>query len=141
MRYTTPGEAALQQGQPNLRQRLAADARYALLTFDDDGELFVRRAGANAELARTRALPGIDPDRGLFIADPRAAAAALNAELARGNRSLRLRAFAAVAALAAGDPEPVRRFERELPADHDAGRLYLRLRSQLVGSAVTPGRP
>ena len=131
LRYTTAGEAALQHGKPNLRQHLAADPRYALLTFDDDGELFVRSAGLNAELASQRALRGLDPDRGLFLADPRAVAPALAAEVARGNDSLRMQTFAAVALLAAGDPRPAAALERQLPADDVARELYARLRAQL----------
>jgi hypothetical protein len=131
LRYTTPGEAALQHGRPNIRQLLAGDSRYALVTFDDHGELFVRSSGLNAELARRVALRGIDPDRGLFLAPAHTLVPALNAELARGNRALRVRVFAAVAALEAGDPRPLRALEPELLPGSDAHALCARLRSQL----------
>jgi hypothetical protein len=134
LRYTTPGEAALQGNHPNLRQRLVADPRWSLLTFDDQGELFVRSAGVNSGIATRHALHGIDPDRGLFLAQPRSQLNALSAELARGNHSLRVRAFAAVAALDAGDPTAARALERELAAGSDSLALYGQLRAQLVRS-------
>ena len=132
LRYTTPGEAALQGNRPNLRQRLAADPRWTLLDFDDDGELFVRSAGLNAALAARNGLHGLDPDRGLLLLPPRSQLNALRAVLTGGNRSLRLRAFAAIAALDANDSAPARALERELPPDSDARALYSRLHSQLT---------
>jgi hypothetical protein len=132
LRYTTPGEAALQGNRPNLRQRLAADPRWTLLDFDDDGELFVRSAGINTALAQRSGLHGLDPDRGLFLLPPRSQLNALRALLTSGNRSLRLRAFAAIAALDADDSAPARALERDLPPDSDARALYSRLQSQLA---------
>jgi len=67
LKYTSPNERRYQGGEPNLRQHLARDARWALLYFDDLGEIFVRRAGANAtahpSLIADHAIRGLDPDR------------------------------------------------------------------------------
>jgi hypothetical protein len=67
LKYTSPNERRYQGGEPNLRQHLARDARWALLYFDDLGEIFVRRAGANAtahpSLIADHAIHGLDPDR------------------------------------------------------------------------------
>lgn len=67
LKYTTPNERAYQGGAPNLRQHLARDPRWALVYFDDLGEIFVRGAGANASahpsLLAEHAIAGLDPDR------------------------------------------------------------------------------
>lgn len=63
LKYTSATEREFQGGAPNLRQHLARDARWALLYFDDIGEIFVRRTGKNAALAAERAITGFDPDR------------------------------------------------------------------------------
>jgi hypothetical protein len=63
LKYTSPTEREFQGGASNLRQHLAHDPRWALLYFDDHGEIFVRRAGKNAALAAERTIAGLDPDR------------------------------------------------------------------------------
>jgi hypothetical protein len=63
LKYTSPTERTFQGGAPNLRQHLARDPRWALLYFDDNGEIFVRRAGKNAAPAAERGITGFDPDR------------------------------------------------------------------------------
>jgi hypothetical protein len=102
MRYTSPGEAAYQRNAPNVRQKLAADARWALLFFDDWGELFVRRSGANAAQALALALDGIDPDRRRFLGPARHSADALMKALARGPRSASMLGMAALATADSG---------------------------------------
>lgn len=102
LRYTTPGEASLQRGAPNLRQKLVEDPRFALLRFDDVGELFVRKAGPNRALAERFALPGIDPDRRRFLGRPRDSAAPLLAAMERGERSITALVMTALAVADAG---------------------------------------
>jgi hypothetical protein len=97
LRYTTPGEAALQGGAPNLRQRLASDPRFTLVRFDDDGELFVRSAGPNAALARRLGMSCVDPDRGVFTRQPDPACVqAMQLAVRTGNRSQQLSATTAL---------------------------------------------
>lgn len=102
MRYTSERERALQEGRPNLRQRLAADDAWALVDVDDLGEIFVRRAGANAEAA-TGAPSGVDPDRLSFVGAPRAARAGLERLATGGDVSDRLALLLAVARADDGD--------------------------------------
>ena len=97
LRYTTPGEAALQGGRPNLRQRLAVDPRFTLVRFDDDGELFVRSAGPNAALATRLGMSCVDPDRRQFTRQPDAACvSAMQAAIRAGNHAQQLLVTAAV---------------------------------------------
>jgi hypothetical protein len=63
MKYTSPRERARQEGRPNLRARLAESAAWALVAFDDHGEIYVRREGANHEAAERLGILGVDPDR------------------------------------------------------------------------------
>jgi hypothetical protein len=105
LRYTTPGEAAFQHGAPNLRQLLAADARYSLVHFDDQGELFVRARGPNAGISEHFAITGVDPDRRQFIGRPSQAAAGLLRAAEHGNRSTTLLALTALALADRGDGE------------------------------------
>ena len=108
LRYTTPGEGRFQRGAPNLRQRLAADPRYTLVRFDDEGELFVRTAGANAALAQRQALPGIDPDRRVLLGAHKASATALLSAIRRGERSATLFGMSALAFQQQGETQLAR---------------------------------
>lgn len=63
MKYTSPRERTRQQGRPNLRARLAESAAWTLVAFDDHGEIYVRREGANHEAAERLGILGVDPDR------------------------------------------------------------------------------
>ncbi|HEX4353656.1 MAG TPA: hypothetical protein VHZ95_12090 [Polyangiales bacterium] len=103
LRYTTAGEAARQRGRPNVRQLLAADARYALVNFDDVGELFVRRTPDNATWISDLAIPGVDPDRRVFLAKPALGARALVRAAERGNHASTLLGLTALALADAGD--------------------------------------
>jgi hypothetical protein len=112
LRYTTPGEARWQHGKPNLRQHLAQDARYQLVYFDDDGELFVRHTPPNEPLLASYALPDIDPDRRLFLRRPASCVGALVLAVQRGNHSSTLLGLAAVALADAGDARRAAEFLR-----------------------------
>lgn len=63
MKYTSPRERTRQQGRPNLRARLAESTAWTLIAFDDYGEVYVRREGANREAALRIGILGVDPDR------------------------------------------------------------------------------
>jgi hypothetical protein len=137
MRYTTPGEAERQAGKPNLRQRLASDPRWTLVTFDDEGELFVRTEGQHREHAARFSLAGLEPDRARFLVAPRARLDALKRELARGNHSARAHVFAAHAAIDAGDLELARSYAEHV-LDSEAGAPFVAgLREHLA--AARPG--
>lgn len=114
MRFTTEGEARLQNYRPNLRQLLARDPRWALVTFDDLGALYVRRDGVNAQHARDFWLPDVEPDSMAFLASPRQCVAPLRREIARGNRAARLLLLAAQAERAAGNDAAARTLVRSL---------------------------
>lgn len=116
MRYTTGTERGFQGNRDNLRQRLAADPRWALIFFDDFGELFVRRQGDNATLARSLAIDGVDPDRARFLRPPGAAAPALMAALERGPRSARMLGMGAVAVAKGGQHHTAELLLREARA-------------------------
>jgi hypothetical protein len=104
LRYTSDGERRYQGGADNLRQALARDARWALVAFDDLGEVFARREGPNAEAVRALAIAGVDPDRGAFLGPPALSAASLLAAWRRGEpRSPRLAVLTALALADAGD--------------------------------------
>jgi hypothetical protein len=64
LKYTSATERQFQGGAPNLRQHLARDPRWALLYFDDLGEIFVRRTEKKAATIADHAITGLDPDRG-----------------------------------------------------------------------------
>jgi len=116
MRYTTAAERRFQDNRDNLRQRLASDPRWALIFFDDVGELFVRRDGDNAALARSLAIDGVDPDRLRFLRAPAAAAPALLAALERGPRSARMLGMGAVSVASSGQREIAGRLLQEARA-------------------------
>ena len=97
LKYTSPGEAAQQRGAPNLRQRLLEHPGWALVGFNDFGELFVRRAGKNASRLAGREVPALDPDRAEFVGAPALAAPSLRGLLARGWRDNQVLVLAAVA--------------------------------------------
>ena len=144
LRYTTAGEATLQRGTPNLRQRLAADPRWALVNFDDVGELFVRARGANAGLAAQLGMTCVDPDRRLFKHLTAACVAHLQAAAAAGNRAptLLLTAAAATAAVAPS-PLAVALAEEALrtwPGDRWALRVqaFVRCRVERRNDCVAP---
>jgi hypothetical protein len=112
LRYTTPGEAEFARTSSadgaTLRQRLVNDPRYALVYFDDVGELFVRTTGLNATLARTHAIRGVDPDRHTFLGPPARAAAALLRAASSGMQSETALGLTALALADAGDLEHAR---------------------------------
>jgi hypothetical protein len=108
LRYTTASEARLQPRDGNLRQRLARDPRFSLVYFDDVGALFVRRAGDNAGLAERYAMPGVDPDRRMFIGRPSAAATGLVQAGQRGMLSSTALGLTALALADLGDVEHAR---------------------------------
>jgi hypothetical protein len=103
LRYTTAGEAGWQAGKPNLRQRLAQDARFSLVHFDDVGELFVRRNPDHAALVLALGIAGLDPDRRQFLARPASCAEALLRAARSGNHSSTLLGLTALALRDAGD--------------------------------------
>jgi hypothetical protein len=135
MRYTTPGEARFQEGKPNLRQRLVSDPRWALVTFDDQGELFARRAGQHAAHAERHAIAGLDPDAARFLSRPRLSLDRLRAEVLR-NPSARVRVFAAFAALDAGD----RRLALALAAQASAMEAAAPFLPKLEAALLSPSR-
>ncbi|MBS0658962.1 MAG: hypothetical protein JSR82_12045 [Verrucomicrobia bacterium] len=123
MKYTSPGERAFQGGRDNLRQLLARDPRWALVAFDDHGELFVRVDGPNAAVARADAIPFVEPDRGT-LSNPKAAWPGLARALERSPRSMRALLLGAVAARVAGHPDRARALLAEAEArDPDDPRL------------------
>jgi hypothetical protein len=77
LKHTSAGERRFQQGQPNLRQHLYADARYVLVDFDDVASLYAERAGLPVGLATLDGFP-LDPDSG----QPRPGATAQSIERA-----------------------------------------------------------
>jgi hypothetical protein len=103
LRYTTPGEWRLQRGAANLRQHLARDSRYGLVRFDDTGALFVRSTQANATLIANYAVPGVDPDRRVFLQRPASCVPQLLRAAQRGNHSNTLLGLTALALADAGD--------------------------------------
>ncbi|MET0390470.1 MAG: hypothetical protein ABW321_31145 [Polyangiales bacterium] len=116
LRYTTPSEAKLARGADNVRQRLVRDPRYALVYFDDDGELFVRAQGDNAALARSHAITGVDPDRHRFLGRPSAAAASLLRAADSGMRSDTALGLTALALADSGDLHHARQLAGALHA-------------------------
>lgn len=144
LRYTTPGEAARQGHQENVRQRIARDPRWTLVTFDDLGALFVRTHGVFAAHASMFALPGLDPDRGRLLAPPGRLLLALERELRRGNPSARARALAAQAALAAGRRGDALRWTADAAmraGDAGTSRLVDKLRARLLAEASRDASP
>lgn len=103
MKYTSPVEARRQGGRANLRQQLLAHPGWALVAFNDHGEVFVRRDGANAAVARRCEIVGVDPDGGVFLGRPAQAAPSLQAWMARGGTDNQVVVMAAVAVADAGD--------------------------------------
>ncbi len=99
MKYTSEGEARRQRGRPNLRQRLARDPRWALVSFDEYGLAFARRATLREG---TPIIEGVDVDAMRFTGDPRRALPGLRALASRGMRSSR--AFALGVRAAIGSP-------------------------------------
>lgn len=97
MKYTSEGEERRQGGRPNLRQRLASDPEWALVSFDELGLAFARRDGL-PERARAAIIEGVDVDRMRFLDDPAGALPGLVALQARGLRSSRAHALATMAA-------------------------------------------
>jgi hypothetical protein len=63
LKYSTPGERAFQQGLPNIRQQLYADAAYVLVDFDDAASLFTARATLPTGTPVLDGFP-LDPDTG-----------------------------------------------------------------------------
>jgi len=116
LRYATPGEARRSPGHVSLRQQLVLDARYRLVYFDDDGELFVRVDGPNRALAEQRGIPGVDPDRRAFVGPPRHAAQALLRAAEAEMRSITALGLLALALADAGDMEHARALGVELQA-------------------------
>jgi hypothetical protein len=133
--YTTPGEAAFQHGAPNLRQLLARDARYTLVRFDDDGELFVRTHGANAAIAERFALRGIDPDRRRFVADAAESLPALQHAIARGERSATLFGMTALGLAMRGEAGAAGRLVRDAEAIEPGDPWLAALRRRLAANA------
>ncbi len=131
MRYTTPGESAFQRGAPNLRQKLARDARWSLVHFDDTGALFVRRQGVNAVIARDLEIPGVDPDRREFLVQPRLTAPGLLRAAERGQPSLTLIGLTALALADAGNVVHAQALARVLrqraPGDAFTARVERRM--------------
>ncbi|MFI5300424.1 MAG: hypothetical protein ACHREM_20235, partial [Polyangiales bacterium] len=103
LKYTSPREREFQGGRDNLRQLLARSPSWALVAFDDDGELFVRRDGTNAAVADAHAIPAVDPDRRALLARPRVAWPGLAKSLEAGPRSKLSLLLGAVAAADAGE--------------------------------------
>jgi hypothetical protein len=90
MKYTSPGERRRQQGRPNLRQRLARDPDWALVSFDEYGLAYARRATLSAR-ARAAVVESIDPDTMDFVGPPERAIPGLDAHARRGLDSDRAR--------------------------------------------------
>lgn len=117
MKYTSPRERAFQDGGPNLRQGLASSPAWALVAFDDRGEIFVRREGPNAAVA-ARAPSFVDPDALAFSTRPRETRDGLEFVATRSPRSMRVVALLAIARADAGDREGALTLLAE--ADRDA---------------------
>jgi hypothetical protein len=134
LRYTTPGEAHWQAGKPNLRQRLAGDARYSLVHFDDVGELFVRRNPEHAALIAELGIAGLDPDRRRFLQRPASCADALLRAAHSGNHSSTLLGLSALALADAGDTAHAMQFTKaaleQAPADAWLLNVQARLAAQ-----------
>jgi hypothetical protein len=94
MKYTSPGERRRQEGRPNLRQRLARDPDWALVSFDEHGLAFAARATLTAR-ARGATIESLDPDALRFVGPPERARSGLTALAQRGLDSERARAFRA----------------------------------------------
>jgi hypothetical protein len=135
LRYTTPGEAAFQHGAPNLRQLLARDARYTLVRFDDDGELFVRTHGANAALAERFALRGVDPDQRRFVAPAAESLPALQRAIARGERSATLFGMTALGLAMRGDARAADPLARDAEAIAPGDPWLAALQRRLAANA------
>jgi hypothetical protein len=94
MKYTAPGERRRQQGRPNLRQRLARDPDWALVSFDEHGLAFAARASLSAR-ARAAAIESVDPDTMTFVGPPERAVTGFDALARRGLASERARVLRA----------------------------------------------
>lgn len=90
LKYTSANEARRQGHRPNLRQHLAVDRRWALVSFDDHGLVYVRRARLSSRQAREAILEGLEPDRGVQFGDPRRSLAGMARLAERGMISERL---------------------------------------------------
>jgi hypothetical protein len=134
LRYTTPGEAHWQADKPNLRQRLAGDARYSLVNFDDVGELFVRRTAEHAPLIAELGIPGLDPDRRRFLQRPASCAAALLRAARSGNHSSTLLGLSALALADAGDTSHAALFAQAALKQAPEDAWLLRVQAQLLRS-------
>jgi hypothetical protein len=132
LRYTTPGEAQLQQQKPNLRQLITRDPRWSLVTFDDLGMLLVRRAGPNAEHAAAFDLPYVEPDGLGFLASPRHALTGLRRELGRGNSALRVLLLAVCAERDAGNDVEAKRLLARAASYPEAPVLLARIQRNLA---------
>lgn len=88
MKYTSDGERRRQSGRPNLRQRLARDPGWALVTFDAHGLAFARREALTGR-GREATIEGLDVDRLAFLERPARALGGLLDLQARGMRSER----------------------------------------------------
>lgn len=96
LKWTSPGESRRQRGAPNLRQRLVADPRWALVGFDDEG-LVVARRSTLGTAGREAVIEGLDPDEGRFLGDPARALPGLEALRDRGMETVRSRVLLAAA--------------------------------------------
>jgi hypothetical protein len=113
LKYTSSGEARFEEGRENLRQHLARSPAWALVGFGDTGEIFVRCEGVNGGAAARFAIPGVEPDRGLFFVEPALAAVPLVRAVDNGFQDNRVLALAAVAVGSAGNlPLAVELLER-----------------------------
>ena len=140
LRYTTPGEAHWQHGAANLRQHLAHDQRYRLVYFDDDGELFVRNAQSNSGLIAGFGLPGIDPDRRVFLQRPSSCLPALLHAAQAGNRSSTLLGLTAVAMADAGDAGHALELLQSAVAQATEDAWLQGIRARLLAGSVRPNR-
>jgi hypothetical protein len=103
MKYTSPGERRRQRNRPNLRQQLARDPDWALVSFDEYGLAFARR-DVLSRRARAAIIEGVDPDTLRFVGSREGARAGLDALRSRGMQSSRQFALSAQSRRAAAPP-------------------------------------
>ncbi len=138
LKYTSPGEARFQGGRENVRQLLPRSPDWALIGFTDTGELFVRREGPNAAAAVRFGIPGVEPDRGTFLAPPRLAARPLVRAVDDGFHDNRVLSLAAVAVAATGDQPLAARLLARADAQRPNDPRVLDARAAVASS--TPSR-
>jgi hypothetical protein len=143
LKYTSPGEARNQKGQPNVRQHLLGDPTWSLIAFDQRGEIFVRRGGVNGSQAKRYNLSCFDPDRGVFTARPASCAKPLMELIKRGFGDNHVLLAAAIAHADLGlfniAQQLVDRAREQQPDDERVKYVHQDLRLIAQSAAAPPG--